>query len=421
MDINQTTLKNGLKIITAQRPQIETVSFGLWINTGSTSESIENNGISHFIEHMVFKGTQKRNSLQISEDIENVGGSINAYTSRHFTCFYAKMLKDDLELATDVICDFVTSPTFDAKDTLKEQEVVIQEIKQSIDAPDDLAFDYFQEVAFSNQSSGRTILGTIDNVHSFDKTSMQDYMKQYYTTDNMIVCAVGRVDHDKFVKMIEDRMINMPQTSPRPDYEQYYTGGSKIENKDIEQIHFILGFDGAAYSDPDYYKYSVLSMILGGGMSSRLFQEIREKRGLVYTINTFNQALKNAGIFGIYAGTTPNELNQLLPVVTAEIKKIMNEKVSEAELNRAKTQIKASLLMSLESSSTTAEIMARQMLLFNKLKSADEIVADIEKITTDDLLTIAQKIFSTNPTYTLLGKLGDTYPTYEDVKQSLRK
>ena len=419
MEIKQSTLKNGLRIITAERPQIETVSLGVWVNTGAAAESEADNGISHFIEHMVFKGTKKRNSLQISEDIENVGGATNAYTSRHFTCFYAKMLKDDLELATDVICDFITDPTFDAAEMSKEKEVVVQEIKQSADAPDDLVFDYFQEAAFPNQASGRTILGTPEHVRGFNKERMLNYMRTHYTADNM-AAAVGRVDHDKFVKMVEERMNTLPAHADFAEDPQYYVGGGRVECKDIEQTHLVLGFKGASYMDEDYYNYSVLSTIFGGGMSSRLFQEIREKRGLVYTINSFNQALKHAGVFGIYAGTTPKELEELLPVVADEIKKMMNDKVSETELKRAKTQIKASLLMSLESSSTTAEIMARQMLLFKRVIPTAEIVERIEAITADDLQLLAQKIFTSTPTYALLGCEGGTYPSYDDVKALLK-
>ncbi len=419
MEIRQTTLKNGLRVITAERPQIETVSLGLWVNTGAADESAADNGISHFIEHMVFKGTKKRTSLQISEDIENVGGATNAYTSRHFTCFYAKMLKDDLELAADVICDFITEPTFDHEEMVKEKEVVVQEIKQSADAPDDLVFDYFQETAFPNQATGRTILGTPELVRGFTKERMQHYMQTHYTADNMIAAAVGRVDHDQFVKMIEERMANLPEKCNFSEDKQVYVGGGCVECKKIEQAHLVLGFEGASYQNPEYYKYSVLSTIFGGGMSSRLFQEVREKRGLVYTINSFNQALKHTGIFGVYAGTTPKELQELLPVVADEIKKMQNDFVTDIELQRAKTQIKASLLMSLESSSATAEIMARQMLLFKRVIPTEEIVAKIENVTKDDVLNLAQKIFTTTPTYTLLGCEGGVYPQYDEVKKLL--
>ena len=419
MDIKQTTLKNGLRIITAERPQIETVSLGIWVNTGSALETLEDNGISHFIEHMVFKGTAKRTSLQISEDIENAGGATNAYTSRHFTCFYAKMLKNDVELAADVICDFVTHPTFDENEMVKEKEVVVQEIKQSNDDPDDLVFDYFQETAFPNQASGRTILGTVKNVRGFTAERMRHYMNTHYAAGNMVVAAVGNLNHDAFVKMIECRMDNLPLECNFEADKEVYTGGAKIKCKDIEQVHLVLGFRGSSYQNKNYYQYSVLSTIFGGGMSSRLFQEIREKRGLVYTIHSFNQALKDDGVFGIYAGTTPKELHELLPVVADEIKKMINDKVTATELNRAKTQIKASLLMSLESSSTTAEIMARQMLLFKRVIPTEEIVQKIEAITADDLQILAQKIFTSTPTYALLGCNGGKYPSYNEIKEML--
>lgn len=419
MEIQQTTLSNGLRVITAERPQIETISLGIWVNTGSAAETYEDNGISHFIEHMVFKGTKKRSSLQISEDIENVGGATNAYTSRHFTCFYAKMLKNDAELAADVICDFITSPTFDEGEMVKEKEVVVQEIKQSNDAPDDLVFDFFQESAFPNQACGRTILGPIEHVRGFTAEQMRRYMKTHYAADHMVVVAVGNIKHGDFVKMIEDRMTGISEHIDYVADKQVYLGGTKTECKDIEQTHLVLGFKGTSYQDKDYYQYSVLSTILGGGMSSRLFQEIREKRGLVYTISSFHQSLKDTGVFGIYAGTTPKELHELLPVVTDELKKIMDKPVTEVELNRAKTQIKASLLMSLESSSATAEIIARQMLLFKRVIPTQEIVDKIESISASDLQFLSQKIFTSAPTYALLGCQGEKYPGFDEVKKLL--
>ena len=419
MEIKQSTLKNGLRIITAERPQIETVSLGVWVNTGAAAESEADNGISHFIEHMVFKGTKKRNSLQISEDIENVGGATNAYTSRHFTCFYAKMLKDDLELATDVICDFITDPTFDAAEMSKEKEVVVQEIKQSADAPDDLVFDYFQEAAFPNQASGRTILGTPEHVRGFNKERMLNYMRTHYTADNMVAAAVGRVDHDKFVKMVEERMNTLPAHADFAEDPQYYVGGGRVECKDIEQTHLVLGFKGASYMDEDYYNYSVLSTIFGGGMSSRLFQEIREKRGLVYTVYSFTASHTEDGLFGIYAGTGAKDLKNLLPVVVDEIRKVCNDKVTEKELVRAKTQLKASMLMSLESSSATAEVLARQMLIFDRIIPIDEMVERIEKVTLDDIQNTARTIFSSKPTYTLLGAIKD-HIEYDDLQKILK-
>ncbi len=414
-----TTLKNGLKIITSPRPEIETVSLGIWVNTGSAYETMDVNGVSHFVEHMVFKGTQKRNALQISEDIENVGGHTNAYTSREFTAFYAKMLKSDIELAIDVIADFVAAPTFDENEMKKEKEVVIQEIKQSIDTPDDAIFDLFEADAFKNLPIGRTILGPEETVRSFTPDVLRSYMKTHYSANNMVVTAVGNLEHDTFVKMVEERLGTYQEKASFHIEPQDYVGGFTSENRPIEQTHMLLGFKGFEYKNPLYYPASVFSAIFGGGMSSRLFQEIREKRGLVYTVYSFTNSHTSGGLFGIYAGTTADELNELVPVVADEIKKVVNEKVLSEELKRAKMQLKASMLMALESSSSTAEVMARQYLIHGRIIDTDEITKNIESVTADDIQKVAQTIFTTTPTYTLLGNLKN-YPSYEKLKNLLK-
>jgi len=419
MKYEKTTLKNGLTIITQSRPDIETVSLGLWVNTGSAYESEDINGISHFIEHMVFKGTQKRNALQISEDIENVGGQTNAYTSREFTAFYAKMLKSDIELAVDVIADFIAAPTFDKTEMKKEKEVVIQEIKQSVDTPDDAVFDYFQKDAFNGLPIGRTILGPKETVRSFNADMMRAYMKTHYGTNNMVAVAVGHLNHDTFVKMVEERLgtyTNRVDFTPEP---QTYSGGFSLQRRNIEQVHLLLGFKGIDYKNPMYYPISVFSTVFGGGMSSRLFQEIREKRGLVYTVYSFTNSHTLGGLFGIYAGTTADELSELIPVVAGEIQKVCNDKVTVKELDRAKTQLKASMLMALESSSSTAEVMARQTLIHNRIIPTDEVISRIESVSLDDVQKAAQTLFSSTPTYTLLGNI-KKYPSYETLKGNLK-
>ena len=414
-----TILDNGLRIITSEREHSETVSLGIWVNTGAAYEDKEINGISHFVEHMVFKGSEKRNSVQISEEIENVGGQNNAYTSREFTAFYAKMLKNDVELALDVIADFVLNPTFPNDEMIKEKEVVIQEIKQSIDTPDDVVFDYFQETAFPNQPMGRTILGPKETVRSFTAEILHSYMNSHYASDNTVVVAVGNIKHEKFVQMVKDRMNNYRKKVLFQAEPQIYQGGFYQETRQIEQAHVLLGFNGVEYKNPLYYPINIFSTIFGGGMSSRLFQEIREKRGLVYSVYSYHSSQTASGLFGIYAGTSADQLNTLLPVVSDEIKKVLNEKVSDKELNRAKVQLKASMLMALESSSSTAEVLARQMLLHNRIIPTDEIVAKIDNITKDDILEAAQFLFSSQPTYTLLGDLKE-YPDYEQLKAYLK-
>ncbi len=410
------SLKNGLRIITSTRSNLESVSLGVWVNTGSAYEKEAMNGISHFFEHTCFKGTKKRTALQISEEIEDVGGQMNAYTSREFTAYYAKMLKNDAELAADVICDILQNATFAEEELVKEREVVVQEIKQSIDTPDDIIFDYFQEAAFANQALGRTILGPAEKVRSFNGDTLRQYISTNYAAHNMIVCAVGNIEHDAFVKMIEQRMSNLQEKTSFIPEAQKYTGGFSIEKRDIEQAHVLLGFEGARYESKDYYPNIILSTILGGGMSSRLFQEIREKRGLVYTVYSFANSHTQTGLFGIYAGTGKQELEQLLPVVATEIKKIRQEKVSAKELERAKVQLKASMLMGLESCSSTAEILARQMLIFNRIIPVEEMVEMIENVSLEDIQNSANKIFATNPTYSLLGSI-DKYASYDELKK----
>ena len=272
MQHQQTILENGLRIITAERPQTETVSLGIWVKTGAAYEKQEINGISHFVEHMVFKGSKKRNSVQISEEIENVGGQNNAYTSREFTAFYAKMLKNDVELALDVIADFVLNPTFPIEEMEKEKEVVVQEIKQAIDTPDDVIFDYFQETDFPNQPIGRTILGPKENVRSFNPDILHSYMKNNYAADNTVVVAVGNLKHDTFVQMVKDRMSDYRAKTSFDIAPQIYKGGFYKENRKIEQTHVLLGFNGIEYKNPLYYPISIFSTIFGGGMTSRLFQ-----------------------------------------------------------------------------------------------------------------------------------------------------
>ena len=419
METKITTLANGLRVVTSCRPQTETVTLGIWVKTGVACEKEEINGISHFLEHMVFKGTPSRTSLQISEEFEDVGGHSNAYTSREFTAFYAKMLKNDVELAIDILSDIVLNSHFPQDELEKEREVVVQEIKQTIDTPDDIIFDYLQSQAFPNQAIGRSILGPVEKIRSYTRETLINYRNSNYAAENTVVCAVGNIEHDTFVKMVESRMTNMQKTSNFIKDSQIYKGGFYTEKRSIEQAHMVLGFEGQPYSQDNYYPSVVFSTILGGGMSSRLFQEIREKRGLVYSVYSFSNSHTDSGLFGIYAGTTREELKQLMPVVCEEIRKIRTDLVTEKELKRAKTQLKASMLMALESSSSTVEVLARQMLIFNRIVPVEEMVEKIEAISREDILNLANKIFSSKPTYALVGDI-DGYPVYDEIQNQIR-
>lgn len=419
MQWQMSILKNGLRILTSTRPHLETVSLGVWIKTGSAFEKEDVNGISHFFEHTCFKGTTRRNALQISEEIEDVGGQMNAYTSREFTAFYAKMLKGDTELALDMISDILQDATFPEEELQKEREVVVQEIKQSIDTPDDIIFDYLQETAFPGQPLGRTILGPAEKVRSFTADTLRGYLASNYAAENIVVCAVGNIEHETFVKMTESRWSGYKSKTDFRIEPQVYKGGFFIEKRDIEQAHIVLGFQGFRYESEDYYPGIIFSTLFGGGMSSRLFQEIREKRGLVYTVYSFANSHTQNGLFGIYAGTGKEELKELMPVVAEEIRKVCNEKVSAKELERAKTQLKASMLMGLESSSSSAEVLARQMLLFDRVIPVEEMVSRVEKVNLEDIQNAAIKIFASKPSYTLLGSIGDYLP-YDELEKQIR-
>ena len=418
MQAQTTRLNNGLRMITMERPEVETVSLGIWVKTGSAYEREDNNGISHFLEHMSFKGTETRTALQISEEIEDVGGQSNAYTSREFTAYYAKMMKEDAELAVDVLIDSIKNSIFPEEELVKERDVVIQEIKQTIDTPDDIVFDYFQETAFPNQALGRSILGPQETVRSFGREDLLNYIQSNYAAENMVLCAVGNIKHETFVKMVRERMADFRSQTNFTTDAQKYVGGFFKEERPIEQTHVVLGFEGLSRQSDAYYDAAVLSTILGGGMSSRLFQEVREKRGLVYSVYSFTAAHSSTGMFGIYAGTEAKEVPVLMPVIIDEIKKICNDRVSEKELNRAKMQLKSGVKMSLESSSSTAETLARQNLIFNRSIPLEEIISKIDACTADSIRSLAQKIFVAKPTYALLGDI-KKYMSYDELQKAL--
>lgn len=415
MDVKTTILENGLKVVTIARPQTETVSCGVWVNTGSSCETANINGVSHFVEHMVFKGTKKRSSKQIYEDIENVGGQINAYTSREMTVFYVKMLKNDIELGIDVICDFVMAPLFLEDEMQKEREVIIQEINQTNDDPGDIVFDYFQAAAFNKQPLGMSILGPAKQVKKYAPEILHQYMNDHYGAENMVFAAVGNLEHEKIVEMVRKRMSGLQAKISFIRQKQYYTGGQLIKKHNIEQAHVVLGFSGVDYYNDDYYSTAILSSILGGGMSSRLFQKIREELGLVYSVYSFSDSYADTGIFGIYAGLSIQDIERYITVVADEMKKIASEKISDIELNRTKAQFKSGILSALESSFSTAELIARQSLVYKRVIPIEETLEKINAVSKEDILRVAEKILNTKMTYTLLGNFKQ-YPLYDDIE-----
>lgn len=412
-----TTLDNGLRIISDEMKQVETASAGIWIEAGSRHETAKMNGVSHMLEHMTFKGTQHRSAQDIAEEVENVGGHLNAYTSRENTAYYAKILKEDLGLAVDVVADLVQNAVLDEKELERERGVILQEIHQAQDTPDDVIFDLFQDACFPDQALGRPVLGPAEGVSNMERTDIIDYMNNRYLTQSMVLSAAGNLEHDKLVDLAQHHILGTHKGENEGYSPGAYQGGEIRESRDIEQAHLMLGFEGLTYSDEDFYAASVMSMILGGGMSSRLFQEVREKRGLVYSVYSFVSSYADTGMFGIYAGTGSKETAELIPVVCDEIGKIC-QGITDQELLRAKTQMKASVLMSLESTSSRAEQLARQLLVFGREIPTEETVSRIESINSDAILRVAKRIFSSTPTLAALGPI-DNVENYDRIKSRL--
>jgi len=400
-----TTLDNGLRIITDEMNRVETASVGVWIEAGSRYETPAMNGVSHMLEHMTFKGTKKRSAQSIAEEVENVGGHLNAYTSRENTAYFAKILKEDLGLAIDVVADLVQNAILDPEELERERGVILQEIHQAQDTPDDVIFDLFQEACFRKQALGHTVLGPADGIRDMARSDIVDYMHDHYLAHNMVLSAAGNFEHDHLLDLVNTNFPNTKQGKADNFAAAQYMGGDIRESRDIEQVHLMLGFEGLTYTDDDFYAASVMSMILGGGMSSRLFQEVREKRGLVYSIYSFLSAYDDTGVFGIYAGTSEKEAQELIPVVCDEIGKICHG-TTDQELHRAKTQLKASVLMSLESTSSRAEHLARQLMVFGREIPTEETVAQIEAIDAAAINRVAKRIFASTPTLAALGPIG---------------
>jgi predicted Zn-dependent peptidase len=405
MTIQVEKLSGGLTVATDRVESAETVSLGAWVGVGTRHEPAESNGIAHLLEHMAFKGTERRSARDIAEEIEAVGGHLNAYTGRENTAFYAKVLAEDTPLALDVIADILQNPTFDPEELSRERAVVLQEIGQTNDTPDDIIFDHFQETAYPDQALGRPVLGRAEIISGLARDSLRGYMARHYGPPEMILAAAGKVDHEAFADLARRAFDGLTAEANSEAEPARYAGGEFRETRDLEQVHLLLGFDALGYLDPDYYALMVLSCLFGGGMSSRLFQEIREKRGLVYSVYSFVSAYRDGGLFGIYAGTGESEVAELIPVVCDEITKLSLD-IAGPEVERAKAQLKAGILMSRESSAVRCEQLAQQLLTFGRPLPVAELVAKIEAVDTVRLQQLAGSVFRGRPTFAALGPIG---------------
>ncbi len=413
-----TTLENGVRIVTEAMPGLMSASIGIWIGAGGRHERLEQNGIAHFLEHMAFKGTKKRSSLQIAEAIEDVGGYINAYTSREMTAYYARVLANDVPLALDVISDIVLNPVFDPKEIEVERHVILQEIGQALDTPDDVIFDWLQEAAYPDQPMGRSILGPSERVSRFQRDDLQDFVGEHYGPEQMILAAAGAVDHDSIVAQAREAFGGLKRGGGWTHEAAAFASGEKRVVKDLEQAHFALAFESPGYRDDAVYTAQVFSTALGGGMSSRLFQKLREERGLCYTIFSQVGAYDDTGMMTIYAGTSAEEISDLAGLTVDEMKRSADE-MSEAEIARARAQLKAGLLMGLESPSARAERLARLLAIWGRVPEVEEAVARIDAVTRDSVRDHAAAMAGGAPAALALYGPVARAPALDDLRRRL--
>lgn len=411
------SLSNGIRVIVDSNPKTASISLGVWVAVGARFETPDINGISHVLEHMAFKGTTTRSAFDISREIEDVGGIINAYTGKDMTAYYVKVLKKDMGLGLNIIADIIQNSVMDKTELSREQGVIVQEINMSNDTPDELVVDLYHQAAYPDQPLGRTILGTPDTVRAVTSEKLLTYMHGQYTTNRLVISACGDIDADSFVEACEKSFIKINPNTGKPARAARYVGGDIRLSKKNEQVNLMLGFEGCSYTSPDYYTAALLASVFGGGMSSRLFQEIREKRGLVYSIYAFNSPETDTGTFGIYAGTGADEVAELLPVLCDEINRLPDT-LNEVEIQRAKNRAKARLLMRSENWSTHAESNAIDMIIYGRVIDDSETIAKIDAVSAQDMARLGRQIFSGRPTLATLGPIDRVAP-YDDVLRRL--
>ena len=393
--IKKSTLPNGLKIVTENIDSVKSISAGIWVKTGSRNESVELAGITHFLEHMLFKGTEKRSAYDIALSMESVGGYLNAFTSTEYTCYFARCLDTKLEQAMDVLSDMIRNSQFPEEELEKEKKVVLEEMKMYRDSPDDYVFEMFSSQVFDGHPIGRPIIGYEETVSSFTRHNLFDYMEKRYRPDNLLVAVAGNVNHNEVVSLVE-QLMDIENNGSTENEEQpltEYSVSKQEASKAIEQTHMILGRRALNYDHPDKYLLLLANTVLGGGMSSRLHQNIREKYGYCYSIGPFNQSYTDSGLFGVYIGTDKDYVSHVRELITKEFERMQNEMVGEKELSEAKAQLKGKLLLSQENTSNRMTRLAKSELYFNRFISLNELVENIDAVSREDLLNFSHKFF----------------------------
>ena len=410
-------LSNGLRIVTENMPGLKSASVGIWVTAGGRHERVEQNGIAHFLEHMAFKGTETRSALRIAEEIEDVGGYINAYTSKEVTAYYARVLEADVPLALDVIADIVLNPVFDSSEIEVERGVILQEIGQTLDTPDDVIFDWLQDAAYPEQPLGRTILGPSDKVSAFERDDLAGFVREHYSPDRMIIAAAGAVDHDQIVKAAEKLFSQLGAANSVTQPTATFFNGERRQQKSLEQAHFAMAFESPGYQSDQIYAAQIFSVLFGGGMSSRLFQEIREKRGLCYTIYAQAAAYAETGMMTIYAGTSGEDVADLATLSMDELKRATSD-LTQAEIDRARAQMKASMLMGLESPSSRAERLARMISIWDRVPDLEEMIEKIDAVTRNDVRDFAGSMITGEAALALYGPV-EKAPSLAELRARL--
>ena len=390
----KTILENGIKVITEEIPYLKSVSTGVWAITGSRDEQPHENGIAHFIEHLLFKGTERRTAFDIAKEIDSVGGTLNAFTGREYTCYYAKVIDQNLPLAIDLLSDIFLHPLLEVNDVEKERMVILQEIKMVEDTPDDYIHDLFNRVFWKNHPLGLPICGTTENVQSFHREQIHQYFKKSYPPDRVIICAAGNLEHQEMVAQVQKTFGQIPRANQslrrsKPDP----VSTTDIWKRDLEQVHICLGTRGLPYNHSLRFASYVLNTILGGGMSSRLFQEIREKRGLAYSVYSYLPAYIDTGLFVVYAGTSEESYQEVIDLILKQFKRLTNETFKNGELETAKEHLKGNLLLSLESSDSLMTRLAKNEIYFDSYLPVEQILSGIEAVKEEDVHQLACDLF----------------------------
>ena len=403
-------LPNGVRVVMESIPFVRSVSFGIWVHNGSRHETVATNGISHFIEHMMFKGTEKRTALEIADTLDAVGGQLNAFTSKECTCYFARVLDTHFNVALDVLSDMFFNSKYDPAEIDKERNVILEEINMYEDTPEDLCVDLLQAKVFPQHSLGMNILGTPESIGSFQRTDFLDFIAEKYTPENVVIAVAGNIDQDKVMADIE---AVFGSYTGKPNLAQeskpIYTPGFSYREKDIEQVHLCLGLPGIPGGTDEAYAMACVNTILGGGMSSRLFQTIREQHGLVYSVYSYNASYVDAGMFVVYAALNPGNLQGVMELISQEIKGMFTNKITAEQLAKSKEQLKASFLLSLESAASRMNSIGRTMLMLNKIVTPDELVAKIDAVDMDAFYGICEKVFALDQmSLSLVGRDIDT-------------